>query len=43
MKRYPGDAIRSLTYSLASCDETPSHLGTLHETGAPALERFEDF
>ncbi|MBC7228529.1 MAG: four helix bundle protein [Thermoflexales bacterium] len=43
MKRYPGDAIRYLTYSLASCDETKSHLEMLHETGALALERFEYF
>lgn len=43
MKRYPGDAIRYLTYSLASCDETKSHLEMLHETGSLSAERFEYF
>lgn len=43
MKRYPGDAVRYLTYSLASCDETKSHLEMLHEAGSLASERFEYF
>jgi len=43
MKRYPGDMVRYLTYSLASCDETKSHLEMLHESGSLAPERFEYF
>jgi len=43
MKRYPGDMVRYLTYSLASCDETKSHLEILHESGSLAPERFEYF
>ncbi|MGB9775726.1 MAG: four helix bundle protein [Anaerolineae bacterium] len=43
MKRYPGDTVRYLTYSLASCDETKSHLEMLYESGSLAPERFEYF
>ncbi len=43
MKRYPGDVVRFLTYSPASCDETKSHLEVLHETGSLTPERFEYF
>ncbi len=41
MKRYKGDLVRYLTYSLASCDETKAHLELLHETGSLAPERFD--
>ena len=43
MKRYKGDLVRYMTYSLASCDETKAHLELLHETGALASERFDYF
>ena len=33
-RRYQGEFIRFLTYSLASCDETTDHLETLFETGS---------
>ena len=33
-RRYRGEFIRFLTYSLASCDETTDHLETLFETGS---------
>jgi four helix bundle protein len=31
-RRYKQEFIKFLTYSLASCDETVDHLGTLYET-----------
>jgi len=43
MKRYKGDLVRYLTYSLASCDETKVHLQMLHETGSLTPERFRGF
>ncbi|RLC84372.1 MAG: four helix bundle protein [Chloroflexi bacterium] len=43
MKRYKGDLVRYLTYSLSSCDETKAHLEMLHETGSLAPQRFDYF
>jgi len=43
MKRYKGDLVRYLTYSLSSCDETKAHLEVLHETSSPTPERFDYF
>ena len=43
MKRYKGDLVRYLTYSLSSCDETKAHLEMLHETGSLTPERFDYF
>ncbi len=43
MKRYKGDLVRYLTYSLSSCDETKAHLEILHETGSLAPRRFDYF
>ena len=43
MKRYKGDLVRYLTYSLSSCDETKAHLEMLHETGSLASQRFDHF
>ena len=33
-RRYKKEFIRFLTFALASCDETASHLELLHETGS---------
>ena len=33
-KKYRGEYVRFLTYSLASCDETKYHLDILHETSS---------
>jgi len=41
MKRYKGDLVRYLTYSLASCDETKAHLEILHETDSLVSQRFD--
>jgi four helix bundle protein len=43
MKRYKGDLVRYLTYSLSSCDETKAHLEMLHETGSLVSDRFHYF
>ena len=43
MKRYRGDLVRYLTYSLSSCDETKAHLEILHESGSLAPHRFDYF
>ena len=43
MKRYRGDLVRYMTYSLSSCDETKAHLEMLHETGSLAPQRFDHF
>ena len=43
MKRYKGDLVRYLTYSLSSCDETKAHLEMLHETRSLTPERFDYF
>jgi len=43
MKRYKGDLVRYLTYSLSSCDETKAHLEMLHKTGSLTPERFDYF
>lgn len=43
MKRYRGDIVRYMTYSLSSCDETKAHLGLLRETGSLSPERFDHF
>ena len=43
MKRYKGDMVRYLTYSLSSCGETKAHLEILHETGSLASHRFDYF
>ena len=43
MKRYKGDLVRYLTYSLSSCDETKAHVEMLHETGSLTPGRFDYF
>ena len=43
MKRYKGDLVRYVIYSLSSCDETKAHLEMLHETGSLAPQRFDYF
>jgi four helix bundle protein len=43
VKRYKGDLVRYVTYSLSSCDETKAHLEMLHETGSLASQRFDHF
>jgi four helix bundle protein len=42
-KKYKGDYVQFLTYSLSSCDETKYHLDILHETESLKKDRFEYF
>ena len=43
-RRYKQEFIKFLTYSIASCDETRDHLGTLHETKSLTnTKRYEYF
>jgi four helix bundle protein len=42
-KRYKNEFIQFLTYALASCDETKSHLALLHETGSLKHLLYEEF
>jgi len=42
-RRYKGEFIKFLTYSVASCDETKAHLEILHETGSLSKPRYEYF
>ena len=41
-KRYKNEFIQFLTYSLASCDETKSHLELLYETGSLKQKLYEE-
>jgi four helix bundle protein len=42
-KKYKGEYVQFLTYSLSSCDETKYHLDILHETESLKKDRFEYF
>jgi four helix bundle protein len=42
-KKYKGEYVRFLTYSLASCDETKCHLDILHETSSLKREGYQYF
>jgi len=42
-RRYKGEFIQFLTYAVASCDETKSHLDILHETGLLPKPRYDYF
>ena len=42
-RHYKAEYIKFLTYALASCDETKTHLELLHETGSLRPERFQYF
>jgi four helix bundle protein len=39
-RRYKNEFIQFLTYAVASCDETKTHLEMLHETGSLKKESF---
>jgi len=41
-KRYKNEFIRFLTYAVASCDETKTHLEMLRETGSLDRKGFEE-
>ena len=40
-RRYKNEFVQFLTYAVASCDETKSHLEMLHETGSLQKGAFE--
>lgn len=40
---YPGEYIKFLTYTLASCDETKAHLELLHETNSLNQNKIQHF
>jgi four helix bundle protein len=42
-KKYKGEYVQFLTYSLSSCDETKYHLDMLHETESLRKDRFQYF
>jgi len=42
-KKYKGEYVQFLTYSLSSCDETKYHLDILHETESLKKDKFDYF